>query len=388
MPEPKEIRALIEPLVSEVLEAETAKLRASVLETILARTAEAWQAAVHSRLEALSLAIAAVEQANSQTGILQELLDGLARFAPRVAVLLVRNQKATVWQSRGFAQPDAVRRLSLDIASGPAAEMAASRAWIAGPTSALDPDFIGVIGAPAGGQCVLLPLVVRERLAAIVYADAGADAGPVEGARMDILVRCAGLWVEVVAMRKAIAGRSSIAPAADSAVAAAHPASASAGEEASEADESAERVAMQNTLSMPAASSAAAPLRPVLAFTKPPEPPVHAPALRSLAPEPEAPAAPPDTALRNEPDELRRKARRFARLLIDEIKLYNETKLAEGRRARDIYARLKDEIDRSRAIYDKRYAQTPVAHEDFFTRELLENLAEGDPSLLGGGFPH
>ena len=92
-------------------------------------------------------------------------------------------------------------------------------------------------------------------------------------------------------------------------------------------------------------------------------------------------------AQRGEGDELRRKARRFARLLVDEIRLYNESKVAEGRRDRDIYPRLKEEIEHSRAIYDKRYAQTPVSGDDLFNKEVLENLAGGDPSLLGGCMP-
>ena len=35
-----------------------------------------------------------------------------------------------------------------------------------------------------------------------------------------------------------------------------------------------------------------------------------------------------------------RKAQRFARLLVDEIKLYNQAKVAEGRRNKDLYDRL------------------------------------------------
>ncbi len=377
---------MIEPVVSEVLEAETAKLRSAVLEQVLERTADAVWAAGNSRLETLSLAIAAVQQAGSQTGILQELLDGLARFGARVAVLLVRDQRATGWQSRGFAQSDVLRRVSIDITAGPAAELVASRTWICGEASALDAGFVAAIGAPASGACVLLPLIVRERLAAIVYADAGLGAGSVDSVPMEILVRSAGLWVEVVAMRKAIGNRPATPPPTAASVRTpmasepvAHP------EPVVEEVQLPEEVAEQGLPLSTDADSAAAPLRPVLAYTKAHESPVQ-PQPISLVPPADHSAAQHNAALRNEPDELRRKARRFARLLIDEIKLYNESKLAEGRRARDVYARLKEEIDRSRAIYDKRYAQTPVASDDYFTKEVLENLAEGDPSLLGGGF--
>jgi hypothetical protein len=86
-------------------------------------------------------------------------------------------------------------------------------------------------------------------------------------------------------------------------------------------------------------------------------------------------------------EELHRKARRFAKLLVDEVKLYNAAKVLEGKRSRDLYTRLKDDIDKSRATYDKRYAETSIASADYFTQELIRNLAESNPLLLGSDFP-
>lgn len=80
-------------------------------------------------------------------------------------------------------------------------------------------------------------------------------------------------------------------------------------------------------------------------------------------------------------------ARRFARLLVSEIKLYNEQKVKEGRDAGDIYERLREAIDRSREMYDKR-VQPPVAAKfDYFHYELVNTLAEGDDHKLGVGYP-
>jgi hypothetical protein len=80
-------------------------------------------------------------------------------------------------------------------------------------------------------------------------------------------------------------------------------------------------------------------------------------------------------------------ARRFARLLVSEIKLYNEQKVKEGRDASDLYDRLKEAIDRSREMYDKR-VQPPVAAKfDYFHYELVNTLAEGDDNKLGTGYP-
>jgi hypothetical protein len=80
-------------------------------------------------------------------------------------------------------------------------------------------------------------------------------------------------------------------------------------------------------------------------------------------------------------------ARRFARLLVSEIKLYNEQKVNEGRNKSDIYERLREDIDRSRQMYDKRVAPPVAARHDYFHHELVNTLAEGDPAKLGNAYP-
>lgn len=80
-------------------------------------------------------------------------------------------------------------------------------------------------------------------------------------------------------------------------------------------------------------------------------------------------------------------ARRFARLLVSEIKLYNEQKVNEGRDASDLYDRLREAIDRSREMYDKRVKPEVAAKFDYFHYELVSNLAEGHDAKLGGSYP-
>ncbi len=90
------------------------------------------------------------------------------------------------------------------------------------------------------------------------------------------------------------------------------------------------------------------------------------------------------------PEEERRlhnDARRFARLLVSEIKLYNEKKVVEGRQSHDLYERLREAIDRSREMYDKR-VQPPVAAKfDYFHYEIMNSLADGNVERLGAGYP-
>ena len=90
------------------------------------------------------------------------------------------------------------------------------------------------------------------------------------------------------------------------------------------------------------------------------------------------------------PEEERRlhnDARRFARLLVSEIKLYNEKKVLEGRQAHDLYDRLREAIDRSREMYDKRVQPPVAARFDYFHYELLNALAEGNADRFGANYP-
>jgi len=79
-------------------------------------------------------------------------------------------------------------------------------------------------------------------------------------------------------------------------------------------------------------------------------------------------------------------ARRFARLLVSEIKLYNEQKVREGREAADLYDRLREDINRSRQMYDKRVRPEVSSRYDYFHHELIGMLAEGDPAKLGESY--
>jgi hypothetical protein len=75
-------------------------------------------------------------------------------------------------------------------------------------------------------------------------------------------------------------------------------------------------------------------------------------------------------------------ARRYAKLLVSEIKLYHEPDVVAGRRARDLAARLGGEITRARVLYEQRVPPHVRHHTDYFHDELVRTLANGDPGLL------
>jgi hypothetical protein len=110
-------------------------------------------------------------------------------------------------------------------------------------------------------------------------------------------------------------------------------------------------------------------------------------------PKPEPPSLPRPaavfeiSALSEGAQKLHKDARRFAKLLVSEIELYNKVKVADGRKARDLYKRLKSDIDRSRQTFDKRFGKTVTQQFDYFHDELVRTLAQGEAALLGTDYP-
>jgi len=326
MPRPTEIQNIIEEAVAEVFDAALPKLRAEIVR----RTAEVLElmapAPGSSPSDLLNAATASIHESGTQAEILRHLLEGEARFAGRVALFVVKGATVNGWQAIGFDDNDGIKSLSLNSGSGLAGKAIQSRSAASGSPQEFDSGFVSSMKSPVDNQCMVLPLVVKDKVAAVIYADAGTTkGGTLDASGLQALTRFAGVWLELAALRKAGGTVVEEVPAA----------------------------------AQPAAMAATA-----------------APA---ATPAPSAPAT-------VEENDLQKKARRFAKLLVEEIKLYNQPKVDEGRRNRDLYDRLKEDIEKSRAMYDKRYAESAVASADYFTQELIRILADNDATLMGAGF--
>lgn len=77
-------------------------------------------------------------------------------------------------------------------------------------------------------------------------------------------------------------------------------------------------------------------------------------------------------------------ARRYARLLLSEIRMYHQPLVDAGRRSGNLLARLGGEIDRARRLYEARVPSSVAARAEYFEEELVQTLAGGDRSVLGG----
>jgi len=133
-----------------------------------------------------------------------------------------------------------------------------------------------------------------------------------------------------------------------------------------------EPVEMETASPPPVAPVAPPPVSPVM-----PPPPVSP----VMPPPPEEPGFSAQEV--SEEDPRHEEARRFARLLVSEIKLYNPDEVENGQANNDIYQRLKEDIDRSREMYDRRVAEDIRASHDYFREALIRILANGDDDALG-----
>jgi hypothetical protein len=324
--------------------------------------------------EKLLAAVAQVQTANGQRDILHALLDQAAGFCARSAVFVVKPDSIAGWQAIGFPDDDAVRDFTLDSSAPLLRKVLQERAPSTGYTTEMDTPFLDAFGAPVNGECHLLPLFLKDKLAAVLYADAGGADASCERASLDLLVRFTSIWLEVQAARKASHPGDDAGDAASETLASAPPetAKAAAAGLSTDAPESGHAVTSSHE---PKRASAHVHAQTSAAAAAP---------ARVMEKQVETAPAPP--AMSAADADTHKKAQRFARLLIDEIKLYNKGKLEEGAKQRDLYDRLRDDIDKSRATYTKRYGTTAAASGDYFIQELIRSLAQGDASLLGPNF--
>ncbi len=459
---------------------------------------------------AVKRGVEAIEKQQTQTGVLGSLLTGAAPFAERVALFVIRNEQALGWKECEAGDPtnlESIRGITLPLS----AETLLGRAvrsgspWSGAPGSNSEDDLlIGQLGGEPQSVAAL-PLVVRGKVVAVLYADAvSTDPNAINLDALELLARVAGMAVdlisgsrpapetqvsesetasmaqpavaeteavpEVVEAEQAYESEPSyepeVEPQAPEVVAesefnvvhevAAEPVTEVFAEPAPEvvAESEVEVAHEVDVASAPEVAVSAEPVTEVVAesptevfaesaveiahdvevsaepvtevFAEPatevvaeevaeeefaPEP-VSAPAMVEPEPAPPTfvPMAPGSAAQYStplgstrrrsgiaEPDlpievgeeerRLHNDARRFARLLVSEIKLYNEKKVKEGRSQSDIYDRLRDDIERSREMYAKRVAPPVAARHDYFHQELVNTLAEGDSAKLGSGYP-
>jgi len=375
MADSKELQQIIERAVAQVLDRQLPKLQADLVSRVLAelpaQSSSSESGAGSAVQVSLVQAVASVHAGTTQKEILRALLDAGSAYATRVALFVVKAGAATGWQGRGFGEDDSIKDFSLDMTAGPAAHAYQNRVGAPANIAEMDRRFVDQFGGPENEQILVLPLVLKDKVAALLYADGGATAH-LDATSLELLVMATSTWLEVTSLRKQAQQKEvSEGPA----VSMEHPAPMPVQTVSSFSDPFAAHTP-KHTAHKPAPEPEPEPSAEVVEVS------AHAASASAAA----APAADPFAGMSPEDAETHRKAQRFARLLVDEIKLYNQAKVNEGRRNKDLYDRLKEDIEKSRSTYQKRYGSSVAATGDYFQKEVVRNLAEEDLSLMGANF--
>lgn len=337
-------------------------------------------------IDKLKLSLAEVEKGASLSEVLTYLVNEVVHYVDRAAIFIVKGTSAIGWYARGVEPADVVKNISVPLNADTVFRIVSnSRHALRGHVSH-SPGTASALarlgGRPQGVLAV--PLILRDKVAAVLYCDsAQEEIGLAEGDAVEVLVSFAGKIIDLL----------SLAPKPAAAVAA-RTSTGSTPERAAAIRAGGD--AVRERAGVPAARTGPPSMPPMAAepeasstvvFDAATVAQMRAPA--AAPPRPQAPPARPQPApaaapaLSPEDQKAHEDAKRFARLVVSEIKLYNETKVNEGRRQKDLYERLKEDIERGRQMYADRVAAQVRDTTTYFYDELVRILAGGDAGALG-----
>jgi hypothetical protein len=280
--------------------------------------------------ERLVEAVRAMDRARSLTEILDTLASRAGREAARAGVLLVRGGQLRAWRLVGFdgALEDASAfELPLEEAGIIAAAVRTGEtAFGDSGHDAAVPSFAKL---PPGSEMLAVPIPMAGHVVAVLYADQAGNGAARDGHRDSPVV-----WPATLEVLARHATRSLEATTAFRAA-----------QLVTEWPETSAAITGSGAVSEGGESATSA-----------------------------------SGLTRGDEDE---SARRYARLLISEIKLYHEAEVVAGCRDRDVAVRLGGPIARARVLYERRVPAEVRRATDHFHAELVRTLANGDPSLLG-----
>jgi hypothetical protein len=322
-------------------------------------------------LGSLRASLGTVEKGASLSEVLTHLVNEVTSYTDRAAMFIVKGANAIGWYARGFQSPDAVKTINIPLSADTIfRNVNTGRKTVRGHVSQT-PGTAQALTRLGGGQQGLMavPLVLKDKIAAILYCDTQADEIPAEQAdAIEVMVLFAGKVIDMLSVAPKPVGSTTTGPHSPERAAAIR----------ADTDEVRARAGVAPRPAAPALPAEESPATVMFQREIPAARPAAPP--RPAAPRP---AAAPARALSAEDQKAHEEAKRFARLVVSEIKLYNESKVSEGRRNKDLYERLKEDIERGRQMYQDRVSAPVRDNTNYFYDELVRILAGGDASALG-----
>jgi hypothetical protein len=344
-------------------------------------------------LESLADLMKKLDQQQTQSEILNSLLMHIASWVGRAVLFVVKGNVASGWAALGLGNDwntNRVRSIRLDLDKQNILKEVTTSGELSHGTGDKYPDngeIYLTIGSRFPKSVVACPIRVRGKIAGILYADLEDDFSerPDLPDLLFLATRSAGFAIDLLPLKP------KTAPVAAKEAAPAVPhADVSPPPSVPPPLPEVEIVKPQLMVPVEPVAVAPEPVESIEPVTAEEEPETIAQAVAAAVPEPEEaegtlvmPAYAPPPILSEEEQKLHDDAKRFARLLVSEIKLYNEAQVAAGREHRDLYDRLREDIERSRQMYQNRVPNHIHTSTNYFYEELVKTLANGDPTLLG-----
>ncbi|MBX7185302.1 MAG: hypothetical protein K1Y01_09180 [Vicinamibacteria bacterium] len=343
-------------------------------------------------------AMAEVDTGANLTEVLTSLVNESAKQVDRVAMFIIKGTNAVGWYAKGFDLNDAVKQIQIPLAGDTIFKtVQADRAPVL-----FDPNTAGQtaqalqrMGA-LGSSAIAAPMVLRDKLAAVLYCDTTGGMSDPQAAFIDALVRFAAKTTDLLSFVPRTPGARPAAPVVLPGASSGHTAAAPAARMVPPPAPSDGGGTVMFTPGQVAAMHQAATAPPPAPAPPPPPPAPKADGagtvmftasqmdqMRQQMSQMKPAAAPAAPAMSPEETKAHEDAKRFARLIVSEIKLYNEAKVTEGRKAKDLHSRLKEDIERGRQMYHDRISPGLRNNTNYFHDELVRLLAGGDPSALG-----
>src|SRR5580704_13137483 len=208
-----EVRQLVEHAVAQAFQAQAPQLQSQIVRQVLeALPAVSVNPAAAQSLSgghdssALVQAVSGIHAGSTQKEILRALLEAGSGYCSRIALFVVKAGAASGWQSRGFGDEEVVKDFPLDLNAGPVSHTYQNRVATPGNIAEMGARFVEHFGSPSNEQVLVLPLALKEKVAALVYADGGEN-GRLDPSALELLVIATSAWLEVTSLRKQAAAK-------------------------------------------------------------------------------------------------------------------------------------------------------------------------------------
>ncbi len=272
--------------------------------------------------------VMAVSESENQLKLISNLLDAINLFSSRSALFLLRDDKLVGWRGKGFEKHDSnvtdkeIKTVFFSLSADTVFKhVLENRKGYAGPPAPRADDHLifSRFGGAAPKEILVLPFFVKGKPQAVIYADSFEGEPGIGRREIEIFARTGEMSLDLLPLRQKIMARVKTQEFIGD----------SEPEPVAEPDTAADFIV--------------------------PEKESKSPSLRTNDPE------------------------RKARVILNDIILYNEKAVEDGINSGDLYAALRDTIDQAREEYLRKHDDMEI-----FETQLIKILAKGNREVLKG----